>query len=304
MKLVLSARQPFLFHSVIHSHGWYQLAPLQWDNANATLRKAERLENGRVALVTIRGDDSTIQVETPGRLQEREIAEIRAKFSWMFQLEADFSEFYALADQEPRLAHCRGKAQGRLLRSTSLFEDVVKVMATTNIQWGGAKRLVQRLVSAFGEPLPADETVRAFPTPARIAASDETTLRELGWGYRSPYLLKLARGIVTSDYDLDALLARNLPTVELRKTLLKLPGIGPYAAATLLGILGRYDYIGVDTEAISAVSQAFYGGQSVGEKEINAVFERWGSYKALAYWFWDWSGAQKTPMEAWEAGEG
>jgi len=85
-----------------------------------------------------------------------------------------------------------------------------------------------------------------------------------------------------------------------RRNLLALPGIGPYAAAALLGLLGRCDYIGVDTEATSAVSKASYGGRPVGEKEVNAVFARWGKYKALAYWFWDFSGQQQSPMDAWE----
>lgn len=85
----------------------------------------------------------------------------------------------------------------------------------------------------------------------------------------------------------------------MRRDLLALPGIGPYAAATLLGILGRYDFIGVDTEAISAVSKAFYDGQPIGAKEIEAVFARWGKFKSLAYWFWDWNGQQQSPMEAW-----
>ncbi len=38
-----------------------------------------------------------------------------------------------------------------------------------------------------------------------------------------------------------------------RRDLLALPGIGPYAAAALLGLLGRCDYIGVDTEATSGL---------------------------------------------------
>ena len=80
------------------------------------------------------------------------------------------------------------------------------------------------------------------------------------------------------------------PTEDVRRDLLVLPGIGPYAAATLLAILGRYDFIGVDTEAVSSVSKGFYNGQPVGEKEVNAVFAKWGQYKALAYWFWDFSG--------------
>jgi 3-methyladenine DNA glycosylase/8-oxoguanine DNA glycosylase len=92
-----------------------------------------------------------------------------------------------------------------------------------------------------------------------------------------------------------------MPTTELRRRLIALPGIGPYAAATLLGILGRHDFIPVDTEAMSVVSTHFYEGASVTAKEINAVFERFGQFKGLAYWFWDYAGMQTGPMEQWEA---
>jgi hypothetical protein len=55
---------------------------------------------------------------------------------------------------------------------------------------------------------------------------------------------------------------------------------------------------------VSLVSKHFYGGGPVGEKEIEAIFGRWGKFKALAYWFWDWRGMQQAPMEAWEAQKG
>jgi 3-methyladenine DNA glycosylase/8-oxoguanine DNA glycosylase len=300
MKLSLSARPPFNFHSVIHSHGWYQLAPLTWDKERGMLGKPERLDSGRVVSLTIQGDHDGVHVETQSKLNKREQTELTEKVRWMFALDADFTEFYALADAEPRLAHVRGQALGRYLRSTTVWEDVVRVMMTTNIQWGGTKRLVASLVNHFGEPCDDEATMRAFPIPEKIARSRETTLRKLGLGYRSPYLLQLARGVVSGQYALEALKDGTHDTDDVRQQLLALPGIGPYAAATLLGILGRYDYIGVDTEAISNVSKGFYGGKPVGAKEVDAVFAKWGKYKSLAYWFWDWEGQQQTPMEAYE----
>jgi 3-methyladenine DNA glycosylase/8-oxoguanine DNA glycosylase len=298
MSLILPAHQPFLFRSLIHSHGWYQLAPLRWDEEAGQLTRPELLDSGRVVLLTLSDHPQGIVLESSVDLSPAEADEVATKVAWMCNLDADLADFYVLADGEPRLAHCRPAAHGRFLRSPTLFEDIVKTMATTNIQWGGTKRLVQRLVDALGEPLPADETRRAFPTPVAIAATDEAALRGLGWGYRSPYLLKLARGVVEGSYDLADFTQSTLPTPELRKALLKLPGIGPYAAATLLGLLGRHDFIGVDTEAVSQVSKTFYDGQPVGEKEINAVFARWGKYKSLAYWFWDYTGTQQAPMVA------
>jgi 3-methyladenine DNA glycosylase/8-oxoguanine DNA glycosylase len=299
--LSFPARPPFQFHSVVRSHGWYQLAPYEWDEGAELLRTTTQLASGRVAVIDVRGDRRNVSVAFTPRLNKRERGELAARVAWMFMLEADFSEFYALADREPRLAHVRQKAYGRMLRSPTLFEDVVKVLLTTNIQWAGTKRLASALVSYFGERLDGDETRAAFPTPKRIAHSRESTLRKLGLGYRAPYLLKLARGVASGEINLDALADSSRPTEDVRRSLLALPGIGPYAAATLLSLLQRYDYIGVDTEAVSAVSQAFYDGKPVGAKEVNAVFERWGRFKALAYWFWDFTGQQQSPMEAWEA---
>jgi 3-methyladenine DNA glycosylase/8-oxoguanine DNA glycosylase len=300
-RLELSARPPFRFLSVIRSHGWYQLAPYRWDAAAQVFQTIERLESGRVVVLEISGSAEGVSVSVAGRLAKQERAEVIGKVRWMFNLDADFTEFYMLADREPRLAHCRPNAHGRLLRSSSIFDDIVKVMLTTNIQWSGTKRLASALVNYFGEAVEGDTNRKAFPTAARLARTRETTLRALGLGYRAPYLLQLARGVASGHINLTSLLDTARSTDEVRRDLLRLPGIGPYAAATLLGILGRYDYIGVDTEAVSAVSRGFYGGRPVSEKEVNAVFEKWGRFKALAYWFWDWDGQGQSPMEAWEA---
>ena len=59
----------------------------------------------------------------------------------MFQLNIDTSEFIALAMQSE---HHRWVAEvdfGRLLCSSRLFEDIVKIIATTNTTWAQTKRL-------------------------------------------------------------------------------------------------------------------------------------------------------------------
>ena len=287
MHLDLTARTPFLFHSTVHSHGWYQLAPFQWDEDTHILRWAERLSDGRTIAVTATGLQNGVRAETTVALTDAESDELRGRLAWIFHLDADFSAFYARADAEPRLRHCRALAQGRMLRSSSVFTDVVKMMLTTNIQWSGTKRLARALVDYYGDA--ANDGQRAFPTAERIARSRESTLRTLGLGYRAPYLLKLARDVAAGRVDLEALRDPAPPTLEVRRRLLALPGIGPYAAAALLALLGRHDFVPIDTEAVAAVSKFFYGGAPVGAKEINAIFDAWGEYKALAYWFWDYS---------------
>jgi 3-methyladenine DNA glycosylase/8-oxoguanine DNA glycosylase len=295
MKMNLSAHPPFNLPTAVRSHGWVQLPPLDWDDDTGRLRRVERLDSGRVVEMCVQAADGGVCVETDGALNEAERDEVARKVEWMLGLGQDFSAFYALARGEPKLAHVEEQARGRILRSPTLFEDTVKTILTTNTSWSGTIRMVEALVSQFGAPLdsgplPADPARHAFPTPGRLAATDVETLRsETRLGYRSPYVLELARAVDSGALDLESLKADSVPTAELRKRLLAIKGVGEYAMANLLMMLGRYDFIPVDSWARTVVSREWYGGMPVGRAEVEAAFERWGEWRGLAYWFWDWS---------------
>lgn len=231
-----------------------------------------------------------VAVEVDDTLSAAERDEIAHKVTWMLGLDQDFSDFYALARDEVKLARVEREAQGRVLRSPTLFEDVVKTILTTNTSWAGTIRMVEAIVSQFGDPLPADPARHAFPTPDQLASADEETLRSTAkLGYRSPYVLELAREVASGALDVESLKVDDIPTTELRKRLLAIKGVGSYAAANLLMILGRYNFIPVDSWAVKMVSHEWYDGERVGPAEVEAAFERWGEWKGLAYWFWDWS---------------
>jgi 3-methyladenine DNA glycosylase/8-oxoguanine DNA glycosylase len=70
---------------------------------------------------------------------------------------------------------------------------------------------------------------------------------------------------------------------------LKINGVGPYAAANLLLIMGRTDFIPIDSWALKLVSHEWYDGKPVAPKDVEKHFERWGEFKGLAFWFWDWN---------------
>ncbi len=291
MRLELSARVPFSLQQVINSHGWPQLAPFLWDRASDELRRVERLASGRVIEMRFDQASDGAAVEVDADLTPAEQAELAANVQWMLGLDQDFSAFYAAVRHEPKLAQAEAQAKGRVLRSPTLFEDVLKTIATTNTTWGGTIRMIDALVRLYGEPLPADPARRAFPTPERLASVDVDSLRaEVKLGYRAPYVQALAQDVASGALDLEAFRHSDLPTPELRKRLLAIKGVGGYAAANLLVILGRYDHIPVDSWAVSQVAREWYGGQRVGEKEVNAAFERWGAWKGLAFWCWEWLG--------------
>ncbi len=289
MDVYLPARPPFSFHAVVHSHGWVQLAPFRQDGADQPLSYVDRLSSGRVTAYTLTGVDGGVRLHLAHDLDAAEQAEAARKVSWMLGLEQNFSEFYAMASNEPELAHVVERAQGRVLRSPTVFEDVIKTILTTNTLWAATIRMTDNLVRLYGDPLPEDPERGAFPTPERLAALDEATLRaEARLGYRAPYILWVAQEAASGRVDLEALKTSDLPTLELRKRLMALKGVGGYAAANLLNILGRYDYLPVDSWALKMVSQEWHQGEPVGPAEVEAAFARWGKWKGLAYWFWKW----------------
>jgi 3-methyladenine DNA glycosylase/8-oxoguanine DNA glycosylase len=208
----------------------------------------------------------------------------------MLGLDQDFSDFYNMVRTEPKLAHVEESAHGRLLRSPTLFEDTVKTILTTNTSWSGTIRMVEALVSYFGEPAPDDPSEKAFPTPEHLAAIDPMELRSTArLGYRSPYITDLSQAVASGSLDLETLKQTDVPTDQLRKKLLSIKGVGAYAAANLLMILGRYDFLPVDSWALKVVSHEWHAGEPIGKKEVEAAFERWGKWKGLVFWFWDWS---------------
>lgn len=290
MRIQISAKPPFSLQSVINSHGWVRLAPFSSISNDNGLGYILQLQSGSVLQLEINSKDDGVAVDLEFPVSDSETDEIKQAVTWMLGLDQDFSDFYILAVQEPKLAHVVENAQGRVLRSPTLFEDTIKTILTTNTAWSGTIRMAQSLVDQFGSRLNTDSDLRAFPNPAQIASSNERTLRdETRLGYRSPYVLNLAREIASGDLDLEGLKSTDLPTQELRRNLLAIKGVGNYAAANLLMLLGHYSYLAIDSWALKVVSHEWYQDEAIGPEEVEGKFERWGKWKGLAYWLWDWS---------------
>ena len=101
-----------------------------------------------------------------------EVVALTATARHLLCLDDDLSAFYAQAASDPGLAWaCAGA--GRMLRSPTVFEDVIKTVCTTNCAWSATERMVGALVEHLGEPAPSappgSPAGRAFPTAKRMA---------------------------------------------------------------------------------------------------------------------------------------
>ena len=226
----------------------------------------------------------------------------------MLCLDDDLSGFYARAAGDEVLAWaCAGA--GRMLRGATVFEDVVKTVCTTNCAWSATERMVAALVRELGEPAPgatAGEVAgHAFPTPHAMASAGADFYREEARaGYRGAYLRAIAAQVDGGELDLEELLTRPrsaLPDDEVERRLLALPGVGPYAAAHVMLLLGRHSRLVLDswTRPRYALLSGRPGGRLVADRTIARRFRRYGDDAGLAFWLVltrDWVDDETPPV--------
>lgn len=288
----LDIEQPFNFKRILVSHGWVDLAPNIYQPEANSFARIEELKSGTVIKLDIsaeKKDDLTrlnIQTHHKGKLSKVNLHEIEMLIRHILRLDEDFTEFYALCSRQGEPWAGMPSGTGRLLRSPSLFEDIVKVICTTNIQWGGTRRMVREMVEAYGKPFPLNPELRAFPTPDRMAEVPfEKFKNTLRLGYRAPYIHELAVQMSQDPAAFYEMIDGSRKTAEIRKRLLSIKGIGNYAAATMLMLLGRYDEIPVDSVFQQFMNEKYFKDREFDLKEAVAYYDGWGKWKYLAYWY-------------------
>jgi len=234
-----------------------------------------------VLLVDGRAVDCTIEDTGDARLRVKADADVRTQVAAMLRLDEDLQPFYTLADADPKLAYARRRGAGRLLRAPTVFEDVIKMLLTTNCSWALTRIMVTRLVEKLGQPAPSG--ARAFPTPAAMARKDERFYRDvIKAGYRAPHLVHIARAQARGTLDLERL--RDEPDAEaLHDALLALPGIGPYAADNLLRLLGGYGYLGLDSWCRARLKK-LYPRTRDPDALARRLYRPYGRWQGLAMW--------------------
>ena len=294
------AGEPVDFLRTINSHGVASLPPITPNGNPATsFRATPRLTDGRIETVAVSSESlATLLIETasdPG-LDGR--AAIIAAVRHLLRLDQDLSPFYAKAATDPDLAWVTAGA-GRMMRCQTVFEDVVKTICTTNCTWSGTVRMVEGIVRHLGELAPdaperarseqseRDLPYRAFPTPAAMAEADPRLYKEVArCGYRGAYLQSLARGVVDGELDLEAMgtaTPEELRDDELARQLVALPGVGPYAAAHVMTMLGRFSRLVLDSWTRPTYAR-LVGRDAVPDAEIRGRFAGYGEHAGLAFW--------------------
>jgi 3-methyladenine DNA glycosylase/8-oxoguanine DNA glycosylase len=299
LELVGAGGEPVDFRRTLGSHGVADLLPNRLDEDAWTLETTLAAGGRARTLRLVAGRAGHARVELlDGRVSARDRAALLDTVRHMLRLDEDLSRFYALVAEDGELAWVT-RGAGRMLRSPTVFEDVVKTVCTTNCAWSGTVRMVTALVEHLGLE---GRHGRTFPAAEAMAEAGDEFYKDVARaGYRGPYLRAIAAAVADGTLDLEALDGRSdLPDDEVADRLLALPGVGPYAAAHIMMLLGRYGRLILDAWTRPTYAR-LAGRKKVADRTIERRFRRYRDFAGLAFWLYltkDWVEDQPTPSSS------
>ena len=274
----------FDFLSTVYSHGWYSLPPFSV-HGDTELVRILRLTGGEIVRCSIAGVPGALRVryQTSGPVLREHRRGIRDCVRTMLRLDEDLAPFHAVALRSPQHRWIARMGAGRLLRAPTVFEDLVKMICTTNCTWSLTTMIVRNLVYLFGPT--SKEGWRSFPRPEDLAGTSEKVLRkEVKAGYRSPYLIDLANRVASGEVDPEQWRTGEKTWSGILQELYSLKGIGPYASQNMLRLLGHYDFLGLDSWVRSKYYSLYHEGRAVKDGTIERRYARYGRWRGLLFW--------------------
>ncbi|SFC37178.1 N-glycosylase/DNA lyase [Halobiforma haloterrestris] len=204
-------------------------------------------------------EPDVIRVRTrDGRLEWESTADdAEATVRRLLRLDDDLESIVAAAPDDPLLTDAYEAHRGLRLVADSAFGCLISFICSAQMRVSRIHSMVSALAREYGDPVEFDgRTYHAFPTPERLAAATEDELRELGLGYRAPYVVRTAEMVAEGEAHPED--ARDLEYEAARDYLGRFVGVGDKVAdCVLLFSLGFDEAVPLDTWIRSAIEDYY-----------------------------------------------
>lgn len=283
MQITIPTPRTFSYKRTVISHGWCALPPFSFDQDNWTLTRVLDLGNSSPVTITLTGTRRALRMNLPSRTGKAAAERVIRDVRHMMRLDDDLSGFYRVVKADSSFVWIAQEGAGRLLRSPTVFEDLVKMICTTNCSWSLTEKMVKGLVQSLGKS--SKDGRRAFPTPEAMALMPlRFYVNEVRAGYRAPYLKELAERVAAGKLSVEGWLNSALPTPELIKEMKSVKGVGDYAAENLLKLVGRYDGLALDSWTRAKFIRVRNNGRQASDKKIARYYSRFKEWRGLVLW--------------------
>jgi 3-methyladenine DNA glycosylase/8-oxoguanine DNA glycosylase len=307
----------YLLRRDVCSYGYFLLSPNHWNPRAGVFSRVTSLTEGPALIEVTQGapgvdkPGADLAIKAHRALSRDEKRELTAQLIRMLRLDEDASTFQDFHQRDPRFAKI---GRGRLFRSPTLFEDVIKTVTSCNVTWPNTVNMNRRICEVLGDAVDAKAGTtsgkrHAFPSAKKLARTRPATLRSrCRVGYRDERIIELARlfTLPRGKGGIDAAWMEDPATPDdaLYDALIDLPGIGPYAAANILQLLGRYHLLPCDTESVrhGKAVLGMTGTPAQIMKKIHEHFAPMGRHAFRSYWFelWEFYELKHGPSWTWE----
>jgi 3-methyladenine DNA glycosylase/8-oxoguanine DNA glycosylase len=184
----------------------------------------------------------------------------------------------AFRPQTPLLRHLHRQHPGlRLGRTGLVFEALLPTILEQKVPGVEAWNSYARLVRALGEPAPGPSGLQLQPSPERLRATPYWAVHRFGVEQRRFATLQAAAAVAGRLERISP-----LPSVEARRLLMSLPGIGPWSAAEVSAVaLGDRDVVSLgDYHLPHQVAWALAGEARGTDRRMLELLEPYRGHRA------------------------
>ena len=155
----------FSFKRTIISHGWCQLLPFTIDEKKWQLTRVIDLHPRPPVTVSLSLVRRSLRIKPSRQLNQNESARVLKDVGHVLRLDDNLDDFYQITNANPEFSWISHQGAGRMLRSPTVFEDLVKMICTTNCSWSLTEKMVTGIVENLGREGTMDGARSPPPRP-------------------------------------------------------------------------------------------------------------------------------------------
>jgi N-glycosylase/DNA lyase len=232
---------------------------------------------------TVANDDLIFVRQQSDGLEWRATTDGAAVLRHRLRLDDDLDEIFASFPEDPTLEKARRQYSGLRVVRDPFFPCLISFICSARTPVKRIHAIQRRLAHEFGSAVDVDgSTYYAFPRPDQLVAASESKLRELGLGFRAPYVGETTQMVANGDITETSL--RRMSYEEINDELQSFPGVGPKIADCVsLFAFGHLQAVPIDTWTQKLIKRYYPDVTAKSYEDTATAFrDRFGEYAGYA----------------------
>ncbi len=290
-ELNLPAIPPFNFKYTVYKPSHFPSKLEEFDEDSEILHRTYRLNKEKFIglkmtdLQKSNGKDGIkVEISSNCSLTEKDINKIGTHITYSYSLRENINDFYTNVASDKSI---RESINNLIGMRNSCFESLYEILNISSLLQNTtvkrSEQMMENMLSNFGKRVTFDDRkLYVFYTPEDILNSSEEKLKELKVGYRSKFLMEIAKHFYTG-FNLEEKL-KTMSFEEAKINLMEIKGVGSYTARiALFQYYKRPNEINFDSWKRKIFSEFFFGNKNETlEKVEKEAKKRWGDYSGYA----------------------